>query len=284
MNIYIQTRGYQKDQDYAFLGEEPANYWWAEFGELTSFEQPTFILRGERDLEDWQCYMSGIPSKRRDISSTEIRFTLVIEGVKNNPDDELLLSSLVHIWLDDFEKHLQDGILQKTLDSIFDKDTVQTLVDNYPYSELNSDHINKFKSTISTQKTESNINTNIKLHEQYIGRSDSEEAKSAFIQTINHIINNNVDGVALMPNLINESSDLEEIIDQYQLVAVLIRDEKNKLSDPYEKIKKKAPTLSLSTPSKKTRILYPILIGLTIVLFLIFYLIWKIYQKNLILG
>lgn len=116
MEIYLQTRGIT--HDYAFLGKVPPEYWWSTplYKDATSFEQPSLIL--ERLLDGgWRCFISAIPSARRDRVNTRIRYSLVING--KEPDQRLLRKLLAYV-LDIFRSNLvsENNPLTKQLDDI----------------------------------------------------------------------------------------------------------------------------------------------------------------------
>lgn len=95
MKVWLQTRGIT--HDYAFLGTAPPDYWWTIpfYKDATSFEQPTLILeRPQRG--QWRCFISAIPSTRRDRVNTRIRYSLALCG-EGESDKRVLLSLLAYV-------------------------------------------------------------------------------------------------------------------------------------------------------------------------------------------
>lgn len=93
MKVWLRTRG--NTRDYAFLGEAPPDRWWAPYKDATSFEQPSLIL--ERVSPDqWRCFISAIPSTRRDRVNTRIRYSLALSGSATD-DQETLRKLLGHV-------------------------------------------------------------------------------------------------------------------------------------------------------------------------------------------
>lgn len=104
MKIYLQTRGVA--HDYAFLGEAPSDYWWAVpfYKDATSFEQPSLILEyGKPRAGEWRCFISAIPSGRRDCVNTRIRYSIALSG--GGEADTDVLRKLLAFVLDIFSKN-----------------------------------------------------------------------------------------------------------------------------------------------------------------------------------
>ncbi|MBR0560413.1 hypothetical protein [Neokomagataea anthophila] len=95
MKIWLQTRS--ETQDYKFLEQEPPEYWWGIklYKDSTSFEAPTLILERLGD-DQWRCFISAIPSARKDRVDTAIRYTLVLEGSISS-DEDMLFKVLGHV-------------------------------------------------------------------------------------------------------------------------------------------------------------------------------------------
>lgn len=101
MKIYLQTRGLA--HDYAFLGDTPPDYWWAVpfYKDATSFEQPSLILEcGKPQAGEWRCFISAIPSDRRDCVKTRIRYSIALSGDGGSDKDVLLklLAAVLNIF------------------------------------------------------------------------------------------------------------------------------------------------------------------------------------------
>jgi hypothetical protein len=80
------TRGTPRRLDYNFLGQPPPELWWQPLGdnELVVLEQPEVIAYG--DGAELSMLVSGVPSQRRDIIGTLIRYTLVIDHLQADVD------------------------------------------------------------------------------------------------------------------------------------------------------------------------------------------------------
>lgn len=118
MKIYLQTRGVA--HDYAFLGEAPSDYWWAVpfYKDATSFEQPSLILEyGKPRAGEWRCFISAIPSGRRDCVNTRIRYSIALSG--DGEADTDVLRKLLASVLDIFSKNpvSEDNSLTRLLDA-----------------------------------------------------------------------------------------------------------------------------------------------------------------------
>ncbi|OAG75612.1 hypothetical protein Amal_03226 [Acetobacter malorum] len=117
MKVWLQTRGVA--HDYAFLGAAPPDYWWTSplYKDATSFEQPTLILERLRGNQ-WRCFISAIPSARRDRVNTRIRYSLALCG-EGESDQETLLSLLGYL-LDIFKNDpaSEENPITRKLDSL----------------------------------------------------------------------------------------------------------------------------------------------------------------------
>lgn len=117
MKVWLQTRGVT--HDYAFLGTAPPDYWWTIpfYKDATSFEQPTLILERLKGNQ-WRCFISAIPSTRRDRVNTRIRYSLALCG-EGESDQEVLLNLLAYV-LDIFKSvpASEDNPLTRQLDSL----------------------------------------------------------------------------------------------------------------------------------------------------------------------
>src|SRR3712207_3987494 len=93
MTAHLMTRGTARRLDYRFLGGGPPRRWWAPLDDLVVLERPTVLVHGGPG----HCgvLVSGIPSVRRDVIGTAIRFTIVVDG-----PDPALLARLVAAGLD----------------------------------------------------------------------------------------------------------------------------------------------------------------------------------------
>ncbi|MBV8541016.1 MAG: hypothetical protein JO063_07130 [Pseudonocardiales bacterium] len=93
MAAYLMTRGTPRPLDYRFLGASPPKRWWAPLEDWIELEQAEVVVHGG---PTGACILvSGIPSARRDVIGTVIRFTLVVDGA-----DPGLLARLAAAGLD----------------------------------------------------------------------------------------------------------------------------------------------------------------------------------------
>lgn len=83
------TRGTARSLDYRFLIETPPEIWWKPSEEWVLLEDPQIIVCGSGNSA--RLLASAIPSARRDVVTTAIRYTLVAEGIR----DPALLGQLV---------------------------------------------------------------------------------------------------------------------------------------------------------------------------------------------
>lgn len=140
MEIWLQTRGITRD--YAFLGTIPPERWWAStpYKDATSFELPSLIFEWY-EPDKWHCFISGIPSARRDRVNTPIRYSLALDGSSDTENDIPTLRKLLTHVLYIFHSNpaVENTALTKIFDDTFgnetddlldkDKETAQKLVD-----------------------------------------------------------------------------------------------------------------------------------------------------------
>lgn len=116
MRAYVMTRGTERRMDYAFLGESPPRRWWESIGKWLFLEAEELVV-SRRDGETTGLLLSGIPSGRRDVIGTRIRYTVVVDDVHEAP---ALGAWLVRCGLEDGERER----LGRALDAGFAADYV----------------------------------------------------------------------------------------------------------------------------------------------------------------
>jgi hypothetical protein len=117
---YLMTRGWAQRLDYDFLGESPADFWWQPLVHrgLIVLELPEIVVCGGAEPA---VLISGVPSTRRDVHDTRIRYTLVVAEPTDEPG---LIRSLVAMGLDPDRREQ----LGARLDAILDSDTVDGML------------------------------------------------------------------------------------------------------------------------------------------------------------
>lgn len=117
MKIWLQTRGITRD--YAFLGKIPPERWWAStpYKDATSFELPSLIFEWY-EPDKWHCFISGIPSTRRDRVNTPIRYSLALDGSDTENDIKMLRKLLTHVL---YIFHSNPAVENTALTKIFDE-------------------------------------------------------------------------------------------------------------------------------------------------------------------
>src|SRR5687768_10618770 len=93
MTAYLMTRGTARRLDYRFLGDGPEQRWWAPLDDLVVLEQPAVLVCGNGGRS--AVLLSGIPSVRRDVIGTAIRFNLAVDD-----PDPAVLARLVDAGID----------------------------------------------------------------------------------------------------------------------------------------------------------------------------------------
>ncbi|MCM2387673.1 hypothetical protein [Streptomyces albipurpureus] len=120
MRAYLMTRGTERRLDYAYLGESPPLRWWQSIGRWLVLEAAELVVSrlpgGATGL-----LLSGIPSQRRDVIGTRIRYTVVVDDVHEDP---ALADWLVRCGLADADRER----LGQALDQGFEPEYVDALL------------------------------------------------------------------------------------------------------------------------------------------------------------
>jgi hypothetical protein len=221
-NIYVQTRG--KNTDYAFLGGALSKQlWWQDFGEATSFEQPTIIVRG--DGSEWRCYVSGIQSERRDRVGTIIRYTIVLDGQCGEAKDSALALKLVA----DALKAVPDQRVQTELDNEFDETAVERLLSNPGANPDDRDKVGHLAAQALSNLEP--LKPPIKLTkpteaESWVGSRTSSFAQSEFLARSAKLFRGESKGVAALLNLLGTVDEVQKLLEQQETsLAVLIEED-----------------------------------------------------------
>ena len=226
MKAYIQTRG--STRDYTFLGDEPKKWWRQPIYERgTSFEKPTLIV--EKRASTWRCYVSGIPSNRRDRVNTPIRYTLVLEGENPAPADIEKLGWLVDSALQSFSAPSPSN-LQKLLDAKFNFN-VDEIIENRDYCNVE----NLLNST---------------LEDLQLTKSSASEKFKPFIRKIERVLKENNESAVALLNLTDNKnyidSEIRPVFEKSTMkrLSLLETSLSGKFFDDLEQSANKAPPLA----------------------------------------
>ncbi|MGQ0778742.1 MAG: hypothetical protein ACT4NY_30730 [Pseudonocardiales bacterium] len=96
MHTTIMTRGKPRGDEYSYFPPMTGDSWWRKYRDETSFEHPTLLL--EAGPGEWRLYAGGIPSNRRDSTSTRIQYSCILTGESTDSDDVRTAQSLVWAW------------------------------------------------------------------------------------------------------------------------------------------------------------------------------------------
>lgn len=121
---YLLTRGFARGLDYRYLDTAPPDQWWTPLRDLdlVNLERAELIARGaETGLG---LLLSGIPSARRDVVGTSIRYTLVVDDLRDTESDAVLARRLVLAGLREDDRQA----LGRALDAAFDQAAVDELL------------------------------------------------------------------------------------------------------------------------------------------------------------
>ena len=121
---YLMTRGFPRGLDYRFLGAAPPEPWWTPLRdrELVNLERAELIAHGTGT--GLGLLLSGIPSARRDVVGTPIRYTLVVEELGDAETDAVLARRLVLAGLQDSGRQA----LGRAFDAAFDQAVIDEIL------------------------------------------------------------------------------------------------------------------------------------------------------------
>ncbi len=122
MTAHLMTRGTPRRLDYRFLGTSSPERWWTPLADWIVLEEAAVVVNGGGPAGA-RVLVSGIPSARRDVIGTAIRFTLVVDGA-----DPGLLARLAAAGLDPEERTK----LGSVLDAQFPAEWVDAALDGRP--------------------------------------------------------------------------------------------------------------------------------------------------------
>ncbi|MFC1405162.1 MULTISPECIES: hypothetical protein [Streptacidiphilus] len=174
---YLMTRGWAQQLDYDFLGESPPVFWWhplAHRGRVV-LEQPEIVVRGGASPA---VLVSGVPSIRRDVRSTRIRYTLVVEELTDQPG---LVRSLVAMGLDP-EQRERFGA---RLDAVFDADTVDGMLSGTVPCEPVVGHLAELLG--AAYATHPEPSAEAEIDGSWAGPVGGERARGAFLARIERL-------------------------------------------------------------------------------------------------
>lgn len=133
---YLLTRGFARGLDYRFLGASPPVPWWAPLHDrgLVNLERSEIIAYG--DGTGLGLLLSGIPSVRRDVVGTPIRYTLVVDDLGNGEGDMVLIRRLVLAGLRDEDRHALGSALDAAFDQIAVDGMLSGTLDTAPAGDI----------------------------------------------------------------------------------------------------------------------------------------------------
>ncbi|MEU6148803.1 hypothetical protein ABZ816_02265 [Actinosynnema sp. NPDC047251] len=115
MRVHVMTRGTGMREEFAFLGAQPARFWWRGYRDATNFQLPSLIV--ESDDAGWRLYLSPVAISAVGPGGTAISLVVVVEGPHGEDDDLALLPRLVALWSTG-----QDGQVARALSTAFPPD------------------------------------------------------------------------------------------------------------------------------------------------------------------
>lgn len=247
VRLYVETRGRERAADYRFLGDGPAEPWWAtRYGDRTAFESPTVLV--ERDGRGVRIYLGAIPSSRLDPAGATNRVSIVAEADDLATDERHLILAMVTSWVDD----IADGgrSVADTLDTVFDEDTVARL---YGAGDERTDDAASLVLKAARSLREPAAASTTDIPKSWIAPVGSEEARAEFVRRVDDLLCGTRTGSAVLVNLTDDAADFAE--QARTGIAVLVQDRDRALSPTPTEIDgppMKVPTnvADLRTPGK----------------------------------
>ena len=170
MDIYIKTRSY--DRDYEWLPNEDkkvySEKWLKNYTSYISQEKPSLIVKRENQLI--KVFITDIPSKREDFSSTSIRYAIAFDVNSSENENINFLATIIKAWL--YERFNADerGKIKKSeigeyLDNVFTPDFVNKLMKSEA-NITNELDINILKSKCENEVKNIDVINNKELQEK----------------------------------------------------------------------------------------------------------------------
>jgi hypothetical protein len=236
MAVYLNTRGRERHRDYQFVGPAPPTSWWRAYADHTTFERPTILVQS--DGREWQAYLSGIPSLRRDAVGTVIRYTVVAEsGTERPSQDERpgpegrpgpgAVVALVANWLADQDRGRGAGRVSAALDAAFPEPDVERLLaaPDAPGSE-GSEVADRLAGALRELPGPPAVGPP-DTPADWLADPARPTGRAAFVQRVEMLLAGRP-GRALVLNLVGSPADLVGLLDDPRPLAVLAPD----LPDP----------------------------------------------------
>lgn len=242
MKIYLETRGTARSAGYRFLGTEPKNAWWGDYGRFTAFEYPTILV--ESDANEWRVFLSGIPSNRVDATGTTNRCTIVIESAHPAGEDTELVVRLVSTWLGDNTDQRSEVSLQHVLDAEFPDEVVAQFYEQHG-EETQRKVADKVQQALQALKMPVEPIKSADSMSSWIAPVRAEEGRAGFVDRVRTLLDGN-QGRAILVNLTSDPRAFGPARPPKGNLVVLAVDEtkklENKLTDlPETESAKKAP-------------------------------------------
>ena len=170
MDIYIKTRSY--DRDYEWLPNEDKNVysekWLKNYTSYISQEKPSLIVKRENQLI--KVFISDIPSKREDFSSTSIRYAIAFDVNSSENENINSLAIIIKAWLyerfnADEKGRIKKSVIGEYLDNVFPSDFVNKLMKSEA-NITNELDINILKSKCENEVKNIDVINNKELQEK----------------------------------------------------------------------------------------------------------------------
>jgi len=249
---YLNTRGRERHRDYQFVGPAPPTAWWRAYAEHTTFEHPTVLVQS--DGRDWQAYVSGIPSRRRDVVGAVIRYTVVAEGAvdqgRTDPSESGQpgaerpgadraeydrpatgglgsgdVLALVANWLADQDEARGAGQVSAVLDAAFPEPDVERLISAEP-DGTGPAHAAEVRRRLTGALSDLQLPDPAEAEpvpEAWLADLGRPAARAAFVQQVDALLAGQP-GRALVLNLVGSAADLAALLEDARPLAVLAPD------------------------------------------------------------
>ncbi|MGH3787690.1 MAG: hypothetical protein ACRDRG_14315, partial [Pseudonocardiaceae bacterium] len=251
--IYLQTRGVAPAAGYRFLGAEPEQAWWLDYGKFTAFEDATILV--ESDAGGWRVFLSGIPSSRVDTTGTTNRFTIVIESADRDGDHVGLVAGLVSTWIGDIKDQQNEGELQHALDEVFTDNAVTRLYaqeGDEAWREVRNNVQRALRALRALRVLDEPPEPAVRMS-AWIAPVRWREGRAGFIGRVRKLLDRD-HGAAILVNLACSPHAFRNARPADGRLFVLALDEDRKLDEKFDELPRVAPgkdELPRAVPEKK---------------------------------
>ena len=213
MRAHLLTRGWRRQDDYAFFPALPENRWWERYGEYADFDYPLLLVEGDGEL--WRTYLGGMTTSREDVTGTPIRLSLAVDGACGRNRETRWVTALVeeHVRAQagaragDAVTAAEEGAL-RTLDQALDKAAVTALFSGTATSGTQVEDLVDAAVRHHAQAGEGPFPSSEVPVGSWVAGIGGDQAREAFVAHAGALLSGTATGRALLLNSLDDPGAL----------------------------------------------------------------------------